>query len=164
MHCVYGIRYAIQSCFGKQPWSVIAYSLLFLTLSHQEQVLFLNKHELFENKIRTSRIKDYFPVRSKSPAGGNNVDILLQDYGGRIGDALEGVEYFKKRFRRLAQKSHRTKEREVYVQYGVISVSLVLHSDQSSSKCHNVHGSWNIASPVLRVGRCVNCNAVGLAH
>jgi hypothetical protein len=124
----------------------------------------LNKYELFENKIKTSHIKDHFPVRAQIPMGGKHTNILLQDYKGAIGDASEGVLYFEKRFRRLAQESNQIKEREVYVQYDVISVFLVLHSDPSSAKCHNFHGYWDVASFVVCVGGCVCANTVGWAH
>jgi guanine nucleotide-binding protein subunit alpha, other len=63
------------------------------------QILFLNKNDLFEEKIPHSDIKNFFP-----------------DFEGEPGDVAAGRDYFKKRFARLAQKAGRSKEREVYIQ------------------------------------------------
>jgi guanine nucleotide-binding protein subunit alpha, other len=38
-------------------------------------------------------------------------------YKGESGDMVTGLDYFKKRFTRLAQKTERSKEREVSIQY-----------------------------------------------
>lgn len=42
-------------------------------------------------------------------------------FSGKEGDVEAGKEYFKKRFMRLSAKSNRVKEREIYVQYVVVS-------------------------------------------
>lgn len=55
--------------------------------------------DLFTEKIQHSDIKGVFP-----------------DFDGAPKDVEAGKEYFKRRFMRLAQKSSRTKEREIYVQ------------------------------------------------
>ena len=54
---------------------------------------------MFTDKIKHSDIKNVFP-----------------DFDGAPKDLEAGKEYFKRRFMRLAQKSSRTKEREIYVQ------------------------------------------------
>lgn len=63
------------------------------------QILFLNKLDLFTEKIQHSDIRHVFP-----------------DYEGEPQNVEQGKDYFRKRFLRLAQKSSRTKEREIYVQ------------------------------------------------
>ncbi|KAF4566540.1 hypothetical protein EYR36_011971 [Pleurotus pulmonarius] len=64
----------------------------------KDAILFLNKNDLFQRKIPTSDIKNFFP-----------------DYEGEPGDVRAGRDYFKKRFARLAQKAGRSKEREIYI-------------------------------------------------
>ncbi|KAJ7240996.1 G-protein alpha subunit-domain-containing protein [Mycena rebaudengoi] len=61
----------------------------------RDAILFLNKDDLFQEKIKTSDIKNFFP-----------------DFDGEAGSAHAGRDYFKKRFKQLAQKAGRTKERE----------------------------------------------------
>ncbi|TFY60992.1 hypothetical protein EVG20_g7225 [Dentipellis fragilis] len=76
-------------------WDSICHSQWFKATSI---ILFLNKNDLFENKIQHSDIKNFFP-----------------DYDGEPNDPRAGREYFKKRFARLAQKAGRSKEREIYI-------------------------------------------------
>ncbi|KZV77441.1 heterotrimeric G protein alpha subunit 4 [Peniophora sp. CONT] len=76
-------------------WDSICHSQWFKQTSI---ILFLNKNDLFENKVKHSDIKNFFP-----------------DYDGEAGDAAAGRDYFKKRFARLAQKAGRSKEREIYI-------------------------------------------------
>jgi len=76
-------------------WDSICHSQWFKQTSI---ILFLNKNDLFENKVKHSDIKNFFP-----------------DYDGEPGDITAGREYFKKRFARLAQKAGRSKEREIYI-------------------------------------------------
>jgi len=76
-------------------WDSICHSQWFKQTSI---ILFLNKNDLFEQKIKSSDIKNFFP-----------------DYDGEPGDAKAGREYFKRRFARLAQKAGRSKEREIYI-------------------------------------------------
>ncbi|EIN13172.1 heterotrimeric G protein alpha subunit 4 [Punctularia strigosozonata HHB-11173 SS5] len=76
-------------------WDSICHSQWFKQTSI---ILFLNKNDLFEQKIEHSSIKNFFP-----------------DFDGEPGDVRAGREYFKKRFARLAQKAGRSKEREVYI-------------------------------------------------
>jgi guanine nucleotide-binding protein subunit alpha len=78
-------------------WDSICHSQWFKTTSI---ILFLNKLDLFTEKVQHSDIKAVFP-----------------DYDGKPKDMLEGREYFRKRFLRLAQKSSRTREREIYVHF-----------------------------------------------
>lgn len=63
-------------------------------------ILFLNKDDLFRDKIKHSDIRATFP-----------------DYEGPSGDYEQSRDYFKKRFLKLSQKAQagRPKEREVYV-------------------------------------------------
>jgi len=60
-------------------------------------ILFLNKEDLFREKVKVSNIRDTFP-----------------DYEGADADAEQGKDYFKKRFIRISQKSGRQREREIY--------------------------------------------------
>lgn len=76
-------------------WDSICHSQWFKQTSI---ILFLNKNDLFEKKIPTSDIKNFFP-----------------DFDGEPGDVRAGREYFKRRFGRLAQKAGRSKEREIYI-------------------------------------------------
>ncbi|KAF9430935.1 hypothetical protein BGZ76_000647 [Entomortierella beljakovae] len=59
-------------------------------------IMFLNKTDIFEEKIKTSSIKSYFP-----------------DYKGEEGDYNMAKEFFKTRFMRL----NRSENKEVYVHY-----------------------------------------------
>ena len=59
-------------------------------------ILFLNKMDLFKQKLSEKPIKDYFP-----------------DYTGAKGDYEAGSKYFSKKFCSL----NRNEEREVYVHY-----------------------------------------------
>ncbi|KAF8907722.1 heterotrimeric G-protein alpha subunit, GPA2-like protein [Gymnopilus junonius] len=76
-------------------WDSICHSQWFKQTSI---ILFLNKNDLFEKKVPTSDIKNFFP-----------------DYDGEPGDIRAGRDYFKRRFARLAQKAGRSKEREIYI-------------------------------------------------
>ncbi|KAG8835769.1 hypothetical protein FRC17_001163 [Serendipita sp. 399] len=87
-------------------WDSICHSQWFRTTSI---ILFLNKLDLFSEKILHSDIKAVFP-----------------DFDGKPKDVMEGREYFRKRFLRLAQKSSRTREREIYVQF-VTPLYVFLH-------------------------------------
>ncbi|KAG8857418.1 hypothetical protein FRB96_005717 [Tulasnella sp. 330] len=77
-------------------WDSICHSQWFKSTSI---ILFLNKTDLFEQKIKTSNIRTFFP-----------------DYEGDQGDAKAGKDYFKRRFLKLSAKSNRQKEREIYTQ------------------------------------------------
>ncbi|KIY50059.1 guanine nucleotide-binding protein alpha-2 subunit [Fistulina hepatica ATCC 64428] len=61
-------------------------------------ILFLNKNDLFENKIPTSDVCNFFP-----------------DFEGPTGDVKAARDYFKRRFQKLALKAGRSKEREIYI-------------------------------------------------
>ncbi|KAF8798215.1 heterotrimeric G-protein alpha subunit, GPA2-like protein [Phlegmacium glaucopus] len=76
-------------------WDSICHSQWFKKTSI---ILFLNKNDLFEQKILTSDIRSFFP-----------------DFDGESGDARAGREYFKRRFAKLAQKAGRSKDREIYI-------------------------------------------------
>ncbi|KAF8168516.1 heterotrimeric G-protein alpha subunit, GPA2-like protein [Crassisporium funariophilum] len=76
-------------------WDSICHSQWFKQTSI---ILFLNKNDLFERKIPTSDIKNFFP-----------------DFDGEAGDIRAGRDYFKRRFAKLAQKAGRSKEREIYI-------------------------------------------------
>ena len=82
------------------------------------QILFLNKLDLFTDKIQTSDIKAVFPDFD----GASSWHLLNKANvrKGKAKDVSDGKEYFKRRFLRLAQKSSRTKEREIYVQYALL--------------------------------------------
>jgi len=76
-------------------WDSICHSQWFKQTSI---ILFLNKEDLFDKKVQTSDIKNFFP-----------------DFDGSPGDSKAGREYFKRRFGRLAAKAGRSKEREIYI-------------------------------------------------
>jgi guanine nucleotide-binding protein subunit alpha len=78
-------------------WDSICHSQWFKQTSI---ILFLNKTDLFEKKVKKSPIKNIFP-----------------DYDGEPGSVSQGKDYFRKRFTRLSAKSGRPREREIYVHY-----------------------------------------------
>ncbi|KAF8588521.1 heterotrimeric G protein alpha subunit 4 [Ramaria rubella] len=78
-------------------WDSICHSQWF---KHTSIILFLNKDDIFSEKIKHSNIKNTFP-----------------DYEGSPGDAAAGREYFKKRFTRLSAKANRINEREIYTHF-----------------------------------------------
>ncbi|KAJ7159795.1 heterotrimeric G-protein alpha subunit, GPA2-like protein [Mycena filopes] len=93
--CLVEDRDANQMQDAMTIWDSICHSQWFKQTSI---ILFLNKNDLFEKKIKTSDIRSFFP-----------------DFDGEAGSALAGRDYFKKRFGRLAQKAGRAKEREIYI-------------------------------------------------
>ncbi|KAJ7020187.1 heterotrimeric G protein alpha subunit 4 [Mycena alexandri] len=93
--CLVEDRDANQMQDAMTIWDSICHSQWFKQTSI---ILFLNKNDLFEQKIKTSDIRSFFP-----------------DFDGEPGSALAGRDYFKKRFGRLAQKAGRAKEREIYI-------------------------------------------------
>ncbi|KAJ7826310.1 heterotrimeric G-protein alpha subunit, GPA2-like protein [Mycena olivaceomarginata] len=93
--CLVEDRDANQMQDAMTIWDSICHSQWFKQTSI---ILFLNKNDLFEKKIKTSDIKSFFP-----------------DFDGEPGSALAGRDYFKRRFGRLAQKAGRAKEREIYI-------------------------------------------------
>ncbi|KDR70104.1 hypothetical protein GALMADRAFT_906384 [Galerina marginata CBS 339.88] len=93
--CLVEDRDANQMQDAMTIWDSICHSQWFKQTSI---ILFLNKNDLFERKIPTSDIKNFFP-----------------DFDGEAGDIKAGRDYFKRRFARLAQKAGRSKEREIYI-------------------------------------------------
>ncbi|KAF7341825.1 hypothetical protein MSAN_02037700 [Mycena sanguinolenta] len=93
--CLVEDRDANQMQDAMTIWDSICHSQWFKQTSI---ILFLNKDDLFEQKIPTSDLKNFFP-----------------DFDGESGNAQVGREYFKKRFGRLAQKAGRAKDREIYI-------------------------------------------------
>ncbi|KAK7065112.1 heterotrimeric G-protein alpha subunit 4 [Favolaschia claudopus] len=93
--CLVEDRDANQMQDAMTIWDSICHSQWFKQTSI---ILFLNKDDLFQQKIKTSDIKSFFP-----------------DYDGEPGSAHAGRDYFKRRFGRLAQKAGRAKEREIYI-------------------------------------------------
>lgn len=87
-------------------------------LIHAIKILFLNKLDLFTDKVQHSDIKAVFPDYEGFLHLSDFCDTrsLTNIYSGKAKDVTEGREYFRKRFLRLAQKSSRTREREIYVQ------------------------------------------------
>ncbi|KAK7457922.1 hypothetical protein VKT23_010269 [Stygiomarasmius scandens] len=75
-------------------WDAICHSKWF---KQTPMILFLNKNDLFEQKVSTSNIRDFFP-----------------DYDGPSNDAQAGREYFKKRFKKLAEKAGKVQNRDIY--------------------------------------------------
>jgi hypothetical protein len=55
------------------------------------QILFLNKEDLFRQKVLNSSIKRHFP-----------------DFEGAEADAAEGMNYFRRRFLRIHAKANQT--------------------------------------------------------
>ncbi|KAF8638677.1 hypothetical protein AX17_002022 [Amanita inopinata Kibby_2008] len=93
--CLFEDRDANQMQDAMTIWDSICHSQWF---KHTSIILFLNKNDLFEQKIRHSHIKNFFP-----------------DFEGEPGDPKSGRDYFKKRFGKIAQKAGRAKEREIYI-------------------------------------------------
>ncbi|KAJ7074547.1 heterotrimeric G protein alpha subunit 4 [Mycena amicta] len=93
--CLVEDRDANQMQDAMTIWDSICHSQWFKQTSI---ILFLNKDDLFQKKIKSSHIKTFFP-----------------DFDGEPGNAIVGREYFKKRFSRLAHKAGRAKEREIYI-------------------------------------------------
>lgn len=93
--CLVEDRDANQMQDAMTIWDSICHSQWFKQTSI---ILFLNKNDLFEQKVKTSDIRNFFP-----------------DFDGEAGNAVVGRDYFKKRFGRLAQKAGRAKEREIYI-------------------------------------------------
>ena len=79
--------------------------------------MFLNKSDLFEEKLKHSDIKNTFPV-SFFISGVDPWSHLpmMKDYDGPPNDPFKGREYFQKRFVRLSNKSNRLVNRDVYTQ------------------------------------------------
>ncbi|KAJ7065873.1 heterotrimeric G protein alpha subunit 4 [Mycena amicta] len=92
--CLVEDRSANQMHDAMTIWDSICHSKWFKQTSI---ILFLNKDDLFQKKIKTSHIHTYFP-----------------EYEGPQCDADAGREWFRHRFGRLAQRG-RTKQREIYV-------------------------------------------------
>ncbi|EJT99100.1 heterotrimeric G protein alpha subunit 4 [Dacryopinax primogenitus] len=95
--CLVEDKDANQMLDAMAIWDSICHSQWFKQTS---LILFLNKVDLFEEKVKTSPIKTFFA-----------------DYEGPDGDAEAGKEYFKKRFVKLSVKSNRVKEREIYTHF-----------------------------------------------
>ncbi|KAK2459797.1 hypothetical protein APHAL10511_008229 [Amanita phalloides] len=93
--CLFEDRDANQMQDAMTIWDSICHSQWF---KHTSIILFLNKNDLFEQKIANSHIKNFFP-----------------DFEGEPGDVKAGRDYFKKRFAKIAQKAGRSKEREIYI-------------------------------------------------
>ncbi|KAJ7459359.1 G-protein alpha subunit-domain-containing protein [Mycena latifolia] len=67
-------------------------------------ILYFTKHDLFEKKVLTSDIANFFP-----------------DFKGTRGDAVAGHDYFRKRFLRLAQKAGHVNEKDVYIHTATVT-------------------------------------------
>ncbi|KAF5323152.1 hypothetical protein D9758_017809 [Tetrapyrgos nigripes] len=96
--CLVEDRDANQMQDAMTIWDSICHSQWFKQTSI---ILFLNKNDLFEKKVQSSDIRNFFP-----------------DYDGPPNDAKAGKDYFKRRFGKLAQKANNgpVKEREIYIQ------------------------------------------------
>jgi guanine nucleotide-binding protein subunit alpha, other len=83
--------------------------------------LFLNKTDLFEEKLKHSDIKNIFPVSLLFHFCSSLASFaLVKDYDGPPNDSIKGREYFQKRFVRLSNKSNRLVNRDVYTQYVMV--------------------------------------------
>ncbi|KAG9124870.1 hypothetical protein FRC07_009933 [Ceratobasidium sp. 392] len=101
--CLFEDTNANQMQDAMAIWDSICDSEYFRTTNI---ILFLNKNDLFTEKVRTSPIRRYFPVGTSLflnptaiPSG------FAQDYEGPEGDAAEGRNYFRRRFLKLSNKS-----------------------------------------------------------
>ncbi|KAG8976449.1 hypothetical protein FRC05_003692 [Tulasnella sp. 425] len=95
--CLVEDKDANQMQDAMTTWDSICHSHWFNTTS---LILFLNKTDIFERKVKSSPIKNFFP-----------------DYAGTPGDVYEGKAYFKRRLLKLSAKSNRQKEREIYTHF-----------------------------------------------
>ncbi|KAG8742125.1 hypothetical protein FRC10_001995 [Ceratobasidium sp. 414] len=104
--CLFEDTNANQMQDAMAIWDSICDSEYFRTTNI---ILFLNKNDLFTEKVKTSPIRRYFP-----------------DYEGPEGDAAEGRNYFRRRFLKLSNKSSHSsantgrpvlRKREIYTHY-----------------------------------------------
>ncbi|KAF8310845.1 guanine nucleotide binding protein, alpha subunit [Clavulina sp. PMI_390] len=95
--CLIEDRDANQMQDAMQIWDGICNSQWF---SRTAFILFLNKSDLFEAKLKHSPIRASFP-----------------DYSGNDDDVAAGKDYFRKRFVSLCQKSKKEANRDVYTHY-----------------------------------------------
>ncbi|KAF7350056.1 hypothetical protein MVEN_01307300 [Mycena venus] len=93
--CLVEDRDANQMQDAMTIWDSICHSQWF---KHTSIMLLLTKDDIFQEKIKTSDIRTFFP-----------------DFDGEPGNAVQGRDYFKRRFGRLAQKAGQSKEREIYI-------------------------------------------------
>ncbi|KAF7296231.1 Heterotrimeric G-protein alpha subunit 4 [Mycena chlorophos] len=91
--CLVEDRTANQMHDAMTIWESICHSKWFKTTS---VILFLNKDDLYQEKIKTSPLRKYFP-----------------EYEGPAADAAAGHEFFKTTFAKLAKRG-KGKQREVY--------------------------------------------------
>ncbi|KAJ6592631.1 heterotrimeric G-protein alpha subunit, GPA2-like protein [Mycena capillaripes] len=92
--CLVEDRDANQMQDALNLWESICHSQWFEQTSI---ILLLTKNDIFEKKIKTSNIRAFFP-----------------DFDGEPGNAVQGRDYFKKRFGMLAQNGQ-AKSREIYI-------------------------------------------------
>ncbi|KAF8145037.1 guanine nucleotide binding protein, alpha subunit [Mycena galopus ATCC 62051] len=90
-----GDRDANQMQDAMTFWDSICHSKWFQRASI---ILVLTKNDIFEEKIKTSDIRTFFP-----------------DFASEPGNAVQGYDFFKKRFSRLGHKAGRVKSREIYI-------------------------------------------------
>ncbi|KAF8961908.1 hypothetical protein BGZ46_001259 [Entomortierella lignicola] len=89
-------------------------------------ILFLNKMDIFRNKIAYSSIRDYFP-----------------DYDGPLDDVVQATDFFRKRFTRLNRSEHK----EVYVHQTDATDTNLLRNIMSS--VNNIILSRNVRALAL---------------
>ncbi|KAJ7242267.1 G-protein alpha subunit-domain-containing protein [Mycena rebaudengoi] len=109
-------------------------------------ILFLNKDDLFQEKIKTSDIKNFFPSEA-GYIGSHWVTLVYPwptlvdegiDFDGEAGSAHAGRDYFKKRFKQLAQKAGRTKERESCGATAASFLFIFVHLKTTANASHSI--------------------------
>ncbi|KAJ7462946.1 heterotrimeric G-protein alpha subunit, GPA2-like protein [Mycena latifolia] len=93
--CLVEDRDANQMQDAMTFWDSICHSQWFKQTSI---ILLLTKNDVFEEKVKTSDIRAFFP-----------------DFDGDSGNAAQGRDYFRKRFGKLAQPAGRSKKREIHI-------------------------------------------------
>ncbi|KAF8214322.1 heterotrimeric G protein alpha subunit 4 [Mycena galopus ATCC 62051] len=125
--CLAEDRNANQMQDAMTIWDSVCHSQWFKRTSI---ILFLNKNDLFELKIKNSDIKTFFP-----------------DFNGKPGNAFLGREYFKKHFEHLAQKAGRMKERSIHTHITTATDTKMLRGVMAAVECVFV----------LLAGTCTTC-------
>ncbi|KAJ7071634.1 heterotrimeric G protein alpha subunit 4 [Mycena amicta] len=98
-----------------QVWNAICQTRFF---KHITIILFLNKDDLFQEKIKTSPIQDYFP-----------------DFDGAEADVMAGRQYFKERFMKLANDAVTMNDKEIYMH-----ITTATNTDQMHQVLAKVEG------------------------
>jgi len=85
-----------------------------------------NKYDVFAERVKTSDIKKFFPVRPLLEILLNQRQqshTLVQDFDGEAGDVSAGLDYFTRRFINIARDCEGTQDRQIHVQCVYLSIA-----------------------------------------